>query len=237
MIGRWQRWGPISGLLLCVTWAPMAIAIPRLPDLGSAPEVEAFWRENQGVMQGIVLSVSVGFLFLLAFLGALIERLSTVPGARAITWTVFASALMFMTALNVALGLDIAGGLLVEKDPASTYALHTAGFLLAAPAAFAGTAFFVAIVAITWETGVFPWWSAWLAIVGVLANVGAVLGILSLTGPLNSGNGIVGGIAAPLGVYLVWIFAVSVWWLRSEHQAVRRDGHVNRPGPIRTKPG
>jgi hypothetical protein len=56
-----------------------------------------------------------------------------------------------------------------------------------------------------------------LAVVGVLANVGAVSGSLSLTGPLNSGNGIVGGIAAPLGLYLIWIFAVSVWWLRGEH--------------------
>jgi hypothetical protein len=42
MIGRWERWGPINGLLLCLTWAPMAVAIPRLPDLGSAQRVEIF---------------------------------------------------------------------------------------------------------------------------------------------------------------------------------------------------
>ena len=36
MMSRWQRWGPVSGLLL---WAPMAIVIPRLPDLGSAQGV------------------------------------------------------------------------------------------------------------------------------------------------------------------------------------------------------
>ncbi len=40
MIGRWERWGPINGLLLCLAWAPMAIVIPRLPDLGSAQRVE-----------------------------------------------------------------------------------------------------------------------------------------------------------------------------------------------------
>jgi hypothetical protein len=32
MIGLWERRRPISGLLLCITWAAMAIAIPT--DLG-----------------------------------------------------------------------------------------------------------------------------------------------------------------------------------------------------------
>jgi hypothetical protein len=214
MMARWDRWGPLSGLLMCVTWAPMAIAIPRLPDLDSADEVQEFWRTNQGLMQGVILSVSVGFLFLLVFLGALVEFVRTVPGTGAIAWIVFGSALMFMTALNVALGLDIAGGLIVGADPASTYALHTAAFLLAAPAAFAGATFFVAIAVFAWESRAFPRWTAWIAVVGVLANAGAVFGILTLTGPLNSGNGIVGGIAAPLGLYLLWVFTVSVWWLR-----------------------
>ena len=193
----------------------MALVIPRLPDLDSAADVERFWDDNNGLMQAVFLSVSVGFLFFLTFLGALVGRLRASEASEALTWTAFGSALMFMTALNVALGLDIAGGLLVDADPASTYALHTAAFLLAAPAAFAGAAFFVAIAVFTWETGVFPRWSAWVAVVGVLANAGAVFGTLTLTGPFNSGNGIVGGIAAPLGLYLVWVFAISVWWIRS----------------------
>ena len=214
MIRRWERWGPVSGLLLCVTWAPMAVAIPRLPDLGSAPTVETFWRSNAELMQGVILSVSVGYLFLLFFLGALTELVRTATGAGATGWVMLGSALMFMTALNVALGLDAAGGLLVDADPSSTYALHTAAFLLAAPAAFAGVAFFVAVAAFAFQTGALPRWSAWLAVAGALANAGAVLGLLTLTGPLNSGNGIVGGIAAPLGMYLVWVFAVSLWWIR-----------------------
>jgi hypothetical protein len=48
----------------------------------------------------------------------------------------------------------------------------------------------------------------------VLANVGAVGGVGTLTGPWNSGNGVIGGIAAPLGLFVVWILAVSVWWWR-----------------------
>jgi hypothetical protein len=225
MMARWNRWGPLSGLLMCITWAPMAIAIPRLPDLGSAHEVQAFWDTNQELMQGVILSVSVGFVFLLVFLGALVEFVRTIPGVGAIPWIVLGSALMFMTALNVALGLDIAAGLIVGIDPEGTYALHTAAFLLAAPAAFAGAAFFVAIAVFSWESSVFPRWSAWVAVVGVLANAGAVLGVLTLTGPLNSGNGIVGGIAAPLGLYLLWVFSISVWWLRHTPSKIGVPAH------------
>ena len=130
---------------------------------------------------------------------------------------------MFMTALNVALGLDIAGGLLVDIDSSATYVLHTAAFVLAAPAALCGTAFFVAVATLSVGSGVFPRWSAWIAVVGVAANVGAVFGVLTLSGPLNSGNGIVGGIAAPLGLFLVWVGAISLWWLRNTRQPVRNS--------------
>src|SRR5215217_937728 len=222
MTRHWERWGPISGLLLCLAWAPMALALPRLPDLGSARDVEAFWRANQHLMQGVILSTSVGFLFLLLFLGALVELLRAAAAPGAAIWAGFASAVMFMTALNVALGLAIAGGLLVDRDPTLTYGLRTAAFLLAAPAALAGAGFFVAVAAVIRDTGALPRWAGWLAVVGVVANVGAVFGTLSLTGPLNSGNGIVGGIAAPLGAYLLWIFSVSVWWLsRRRSRALR----------------
>jgi hypothetical protein len=79
--GTHSRWGPISGVLLCLSWAPMALTVPRLPALGSAVEVETFWRAHIGLMQAVILSVSVGYLFLLDFLGALAARLHTAPGA------------------------------------------------------------------------------------------------------------------------------------------------------------
>jgi hypothetical protein len=41
-----------------------------LPALGSAAGIEVFLRANTGLMQATVVSVSVGFLFLLDFLGA-----------------------------------------------------------------------------------------------------------------------------------------------------------------------
>jgi hypothetical protein len=116
--------------------------------------------------------------------------------------------------LNVAVGLVMAAGLVAATDPASAYALHVGGFVLAAPAAFAGVAFFVAVAVVAFRSEVLPRWSGWLALAGVVANVGAVGGVGTLTGPWNSGNGVIGGIAAPLGLFVVWILAISVWWLR-----------------------
>ena len=209
------NWSAISGVLLCISWAPMAIAIPHLPDLDSAAEVNRFWEDNFALMQAVIASVSIGFMFLLAFLGGLAEWLRRTGGALA--FTAFGSAVMFMTALNVALGLDIAAGLLQQDGSGqSSYALHSAAFLLAAPAAPAGTAFFAALAFATFGKGAFPRTLGWLAVIGAMANIGALGGVVSLDGPFNSGNGVVGGIAAPLGLYLAWILSVSVWWLKLE---------------------
>jgi MFS family permease len=220
------RWGAWSGVLLCLTWAPMALAIPRLPDLRSAATVAGFWSTDLGLMQVVVISVSAGYLFLLVFLGALAERLGADAGVRAWSWTAVGAALVFTTALDVAIGLVIAAGLLAGADPAGAYALHVGGFVLAAPAAFAGAAFFVAVAVIAFGSEVLPRWSGWLALAGVVANVGAVGGVGTLTGPWNSGNGVIGGIAAPLGLFVVWILAISVWWSREPH-----DPSPDHPSP------
>ena len=119
-------------------------------------------------MQVVTLAATVGYLFLLGFLGGLLSRLRQADPDGALPWVAFASLLMFTTALNIAIGLDIAGGLLLRSTNGSaTYTLHSAGFILAAPAALLGTAFFVAVAAVTFHTRVFPRATAWIAIVGV----------------------------------------------------------------------
>jgi hypothetical protein len=209
-----RRWVPASGIALALLWAPIVLVIPLLPDLGSAAETAPFYRAHTGLLQVVILCVSVGYLPLLVFLGGLLARLREEAGEGPLPWVVFASAVMFMTALNVALGLDAAAALLFDvAGPQTTYALHTAGFLLAAPAAFAGVAFFAALAALC-LSGAFTRWLGWLAVAGAVANVGAVGGVLSLTGPFNSGNGLIGGIALPLGMWLAWILLASIAWLR-----------------------
>jgi hypothetical protein len=64
-----------------------------------------------------------------------------------------------------------------------------------------------------------PRWLRRLAALGAIANIGALAGIVSLEGSLNSRNGVVGRIAAPLGLYLTWILSFSVWWLAQDRTA------------------
>jgi hypothetical protein len=192
----------------------MLIAIPRLPALASADQVQGFWRSNEDLMKAVITSASVGYLFLMGFVGGLVARLRRADPDGALPWVAFGSLVMFTTALNVAIGLDIAAGLLLDAAPVGTYMLHTAGFILAAPAALLGTAFFVAVAALTFETRALPLITGWVAVAGAVLNVGALGGIFTLEGPLNSGNGSVAGIAGPVGVLVLWVLLVSVAWLR-----------------------
>jgi hypothetical protein len=115
----------------------------------------------------VILCVIVGYLPLLAFLGGLVERLREEAGEGPLPWAGFASAVMFMTALRVALGLDAAAAELFDAAGSqTTYELHAAGFLLAAPAAFGGVAFFAASAVLRFS-GAFTRWLGWLAVAGL----------------------------------------------------------------------
>jgi len=215
MSARWSPWGAISGLLACLLWAPIGLLVPQLPDLGSSAAIEHFYRTHEDLLKLVILLASCGFFFLLWFFGALVERLRRAEGTGPLTWVAFGSGLMFMTSFNIAVGLVAAAGLLSNTNAAAmTSTLHTVAFVLAAPVAPAGTAFFVAVAALAFATAVFPRWLAAASGIAALANLGALGGIFSLTGPLNSGNGLIGGIAAPILAWVLWILLASLWWLR-----------------------
>lgn len=218
MTARWSRWGATSGLVACLLWAPIALIVPQLPDLGSSAAIEHFYRSHEDLLKVLILLVSCGFFFLLCFLGALVERLRRAEASGPLTWIAFASGLMFMTSLNIAVGLVATAGLLSDTSaPAIVSALHAAAFVLAAPVALAGAAFFVAVATLAFATAVFPRWLAVAGGIAALANLGALGGIFARTGPLNSGNGLVGGIAAPLLVWVLWILLASLWWIWRAH--------------------
>ena len=208
------RIGAWAGLATAAFFAPVALVITELPDLDSASAVAAFYGRHAGLMEAILCSVSLGFATFLVFLGALTERL-VAHRAGGWGWVAFGAALMFMTALSVALGIDAAAALLRDKISAEVIlSVHSTAFLLAAPAAGAGVAFFIAVGAASSGERGLPAWSGRVATIGAIVNTGALAGFFSLSGVWNSGNGLVGGLAGPVLMWIIWIVAVSLSWLR-----------------------
>jgi hypothetical protein len=202
-----------------MAWAPMALVVGDLPALDSAADVERFFSDQGELLKVVIACVSVGFFFYLGFIAALVQHLQVADTPGTLTWLTFASALMFMTLFNAAVGLDAAAGLVFETSTTElTHALHTAAFVLAGPAALVGVAFFVAVAAVALACGGLARWLGWLAVLAAAANLGALGGIFSASGALNSGNGALGGIVVPLFAWVMWIFVAAVWMLGSAAQ-------------------
>jgi hypothetical protein len=202
----------------------MALVVRELPELDSATDTNAFLNGNGDLLKTVIASVSVGFFCFLSFLAALVQHLDDVEGGGVLKWLGLASALMFMTLFNAAVGLDAAAGLLHETStPEVTHAVHTAAFVLAAPAALVGVAFFFAVAAAAFDLGAFPRYLGWAGVLAAGANLLALGGIFAASGPLNSGNGALGGIVVPLFAWVVWILIAAVWMLRSTAQPMFRS--------------
>jgi hypothetical protein len=210
-----SRWAAASGLAFFLLWAPMGLVVLQAPDLGSPAQIDEFYASHGGLLEVVALLVSVGFLFFLYFLGPLLEELRRAARSGPLTWVALASALIFMTSLNIAVGLVATARLLSATiSPDTLRGLHAAAFVIAAPAAAAGIGFFAATAALSFRAAAIPNWLAWAAVIGAVANAGALAGVISLTGPLNAGNGIVGGPLVPVLAWLTWILLASVHWLR-----------------------
>lgn len=211
-----SRLGPVLGLILVVCWTPMVVIIFRLPALADLSIVADYWGRWAGATQLVIASVVVGYPALVVFLVDARTRW-VVRGHRD---SVVASAavillVMFVTCLNVSLGLASAGGQLVAAGHAELGAgLHVAAFVLAAPATGLGAGGCLGLLSGSWVGALQPRWLRWPALLAVLGNVGTLGGLFALDGVWNSGNGLLGGIAVPLGAVTCYVFCASAAWVR-----------------------
>ena len=128
---RGGRIGPLAGIATGICWAFMLAILFRFPDLDDADEVVDYWARLGAVTQLVIAAVVVGYPFLLLFLADLRQRWVTpTPSARAVAAASYAGGLMFVTALNIALGMASAGGQLIDTGNVELgYALHVAAFV------------------------------------------------------------------------------------------------------------
>ena len=140
------------------------------------------------------------------------------PSQAIVSGASIALLLMFVTCLDVALGLASAGGQLIAVGRTDLgYALHVAAFILAAPATGLGAGGCLGLVYGSWRGALRPRWLRWPALLAFAGNVGTLGGLFALDGIWNSGNGLIGGIAVPLGALTLYVLVASATWLAPRH--------------------
>jgi hypothetical protein len=191
---RLDRLGAAGGIVLPLLWGPMLLVAPQLPDLASSPGIQRFYAQERETLEVVIALASFGFVAMLVLLGGLSAAMRRYGAPQGLILAAIASALVFMTTLAVALGIVAAANLTAASTaPDSIRELHATAFVLAAPVAPAGVAFFAAMTLSSERGWLLPRWMGGISLIAGIANLGALGGIFSLTGPLNAGNGTVGG--------------------------------------------
>lgn len=192
----------------------------RLPPLDDPGVVAAYWSRWGPTTQIVIAAVALGYPPLLVFLADLAARWSVLAPVQAVVSRASAALLvMFVICLNVALGLVSAGGQLIAAGRADLgYALHVAAFVLAAPATGLGAGGCLGLLYGSWQGALQPRWLRWPALLACAGNVGTLGGLFALDGIWNSGNGLLGGIAVPLGTLTLYVLTASVAWLRPQRE-------------------
>lgn len=211
------RLGPACGLILVACWVPMVVIIFRLPALSDPGAVFGYWSRWGGATQLVIASVVLGYPALLVFLADVRRRWrEPAPVHTLVSQAAVVLLIMFVTCLNVSLGLASAGGQLIAIGHADVgYGLHVAAFILAAPATSLGAGGCLGLLYGSWTGALQPRWLRWPALLAFVGNLGTLGGLFALDGVWNSGNGLLGGIAVPLGTVTCFVFCASVAWIKS----------------------
>ncbi len=209
----------ITGAAIVIVATLLALSV--FPDASARNPVRDFYNHwSAWVLFGLV-ALTVFFFGQIWSLGWLTAAIRRVEGIGPYTWITFGAELMFMTVFNVEIGVWATAHLLADRiGDEALYVLHVAGFVIAAPVAFAGMAYFAAIIALQRATSMFPTYLVVIAAVAVVGNFGAVGGLFTVSGPLNAANGAI-AIGGPMLVWSLWYGALPGWYVR--HQAAREE--------------
>ncbi len=198
---RWERWGPLAGVLAVACWVVAFLVSTDSPDSSdSDQEIAAFWTSHSHQVHDIVafFLFLAGLLLFLGFLAALRSRLVDAEGGPG-----------RLTALGY--GAGVASGVLLmvavagwtspafTANDTSKFSLEPNTYRLLNDLAYGVWVIAVVVAALlVWATsaialrsGLLPKWFAWL---GVLAGILQLLAIFFI----------------PFFIFLGWIVIVSL---------------------------
>jgi hypothetical protein len=213
---RWERYGPLSGILAVVLWVISVFVIESADspgeDAGGA-EIAAYFESDGSKLLAGSFIFMVGTAVFIWFLGSLRARLFWAEGgAGRVTAIVFGSGLVVAAMSMGLMAPQAAGGLMADEtdapiDPGAAQAFEALGdgFFVAAEATV--FVFFLAIALAAFRTRALPVWLGWASL---------VLGIVALVPWI--------GWAVYIWGLPLWVLVVSIWL------------YMRPVGPVRTEP-
>lgn len=204
----------MTGAALVIAATFLALSV--FPDASARGQIRTFYNHwSAWVLLGLV-ALTVFFFGQIWSLGWLTAVIRRAEGIGPYTWITFGAELMFMTVFNVEIGVWATAHLLAGRiGDEALYVLHVAGFVIAAPVAFAGMAYFVAIIALQRATKMFPTYLVVIAAIAVAGNLCAAGGLFTVSGPFNAASGVV-AIGGPMITWSLWYGALPGWYVRHQ---------------------
>ncbi|MBN7304431.1 hypothetical protein IUQ79_21260 [Mycobacteroides abscessus subsp. bolletii] len=209
-----------AGAVIAATFVVLSV----FPDASDRGEVRDFYGDwSSWILLGLV-AFTAFFLAQLWSLGWLTAVIRRAEGEGPYAWITFGAEMMFMTVFNVEFGMWATAHLLAGRISDETlYVFHVAGFVIAAPVAFAGMAYFAAIIGLQRVTKMFPTYLVVIAVLAIPGNLCAIGGLFTVSGPFNAANGLI-AIGGPMVVWSLWYGALPGWFVR--HQTARHVVHI-----------
>ncbi len=175
---KWERWGPLAGVLAVVCWIVAIIIGTHSPDSNSSDaKISAFYTSHSHQVDGIVafFIFLAGILLFLGFLAALRSRLIGAEGTPGrLTALAFGSGLVSAALWFLAIALFTAPALAANDtgkfrlDPNSYRLVNDLGYAVWVGAVVVAAVLVWGASAVALRSGLFPKWFAWL---GVLAGI------------------------------------------------------------------
>ncbi|WP_040815800.1 hypothetical protein [Nocardia concava] len=184
-----------------------------LPDGSSSTEIAHFFHQYNPYIKALAGIAGFGYPLLIwisGSIGALLYQADTSPGKR-VSWMALISDVLLFAAFAIETGLFAVTALLVDHVSAEIiHTLHVAAFASAYMLGGIWVPFLVGFIVISVRTKLFPTWINWTAALCLVTNTSAGLGFLTLTGPLNSMNGVIGLGGATVGP-VIFLVMITAW--------------------------
>jgi hypothetical protein len=218
---RWERYGPLSGVLAVVLWVISVFVIESAdsPDEDAGgQEIAAYFESDGGTILAGAFIFMVGTAVFIWFLGSLRARLFWAEGgAGRVTAIVFGSGLVVAAMSMGLMAPQAAGGLMAEEteapiDPGAAQAFDALGdgFFVAAEATV--FVFFLAVAVAALRTRALPVWLGWASL---------VLGLVALVPWV--------GWAVYIWGLPLWVLVVSIWLFLRPVGPVRTEASATLP--------